>query len=136
MVFAFLESLVIFLMMVLLGYLISARWDQDRRIALLTYLVLIAALWAIIGQLFFLLEVALPGPLIDLLAHSDHPLRVLYGAVFVIVTLSVFLPALLVMRSERAFRFMRGLIERVSLLTTFYLFFDVVGVAIVIIRNL
>ena len=134
-VFAFLESVIIFLVVALLGYLASERWDQDRRIALLTILVLVSAFWAMLSQLYFLAEFSLPGPIIALLVQSSHPLRVLYAAIWVIVALSVIAPVLLVLRSDRAFRFVRGMIERLSLLTMFYLFLDVVGLAIVIIRN-
>ena len=134
-VFAFVESVIVFLVATILGYLASERWNQERRIALLTVLVLISALWAMLGQLYFLADVSLPGFIINFFAHSSHPLRILDGSVWLIVTLSILIPALLVLRSDRVLRFVRGMIDRLSLLTMFYLFFDVVGLAIVIIRN-
>jgi len=134
-VFAFLESVIIFLVTALLGYLASGRWNQERRIALLAGLVLISALWAMLGQLYFLLEASLPGAFIAFMAQTDHPLRVLYGATLAVVTLTFLGPALLVLRSDRVFHFVRGMIDRLSILTMLYLFFDVVGLIIVIIRN-
>ncbi len=134
-VFAFLESVIIFLVAVLLGYLASGRWNQERRIALLAVLVLISALWAMLGQLYFLLEAPLPGAFIAFMVQTEHPLRVLYGAALAVVTLTFLIPALLVLRSDRVFHFVRGMIDRLSILTMFYLFFDVVGLIIVIIRN-
>src|SRR5512141_2477039 len=65
-VFAFVESLVLFALMVLLGYVVSGRWQPERRVALLSLLALLASLWAMIGQLFFLIGPTLPGWLIDL----------------------------------------------------------------------
>ncbi len=59
-VFALVESLIIFLVASLLGFLISARWDREWRVILLTVLVLMLSLWAIAEQLFFLLPVRLP----------------------------------------------------------------------------
>ena len=134
-VFAFLESVIIFLVVALLGYLASGRWNQDRRIALLTVLVFMSALWAMLGQLLYLLDTPLPGAFIIFMVQTGHPARLLYGATWAIVTLTILIPALLVLRSDRVFRFVRGMIERLSLLTMFYLLFDVVGLVIVIVRN-
>lgn len=135
MVYAFLESLVIFLIMALLGFLVSLKWEPDRRIALLAVLVLIASLWAIISQLFFLLNISLPGAVLSFLVHNGHPLRIIYIVLVGVVGLTVLIPTFFIMRSQRTLQFVRGLIERLSLLTLFYLFFDVVGLIIVIIRN-
>ena len=134
-VFAFLESVIIFLAATLLGYLASGRWSQDRRIALLTVLVLMSALWAMLGQLYYLFDAPLPGVFITFMVQIGHPLRYLYAGAVILVTSSVLIPTLLVLRSDRVFRFVRGMIERLSLLTMFYLFFDVIGLVIVIVRN-
>jgi len=64
MVFAFLETVVIFLIAALLGFLVSRCWDKDRRIALLSILVLIISLWAIISQLYVLMGISVPDQLI------------------------------------------------------------------------
>ena len=135
-VFAFIESVVIFLVIVLLGFLVSRRWDEERRIALLSVLALVLALWAIIGQLFFMLAVSVPGGVIGFMAGTAHPLRLLYAAALALVAPTVLVPTLLVLRSGRASQLIRGLIERVSLLTMFYLLFDVIGLVIVLIRNI
>lgn len=135
-VFAFIESVVVFLVIALLGFLVSRRWDEERRIALLSVLVFIVALWAMAGQLFFLLAISIPGGLIGFMAGTAHPLRVLYAAALALVTPTVLVPALLILRSGRASQLVRGLIERVSLLTMFYLLFDVIGLVIVVIRNI
>jgi len=134
--FALIESTVIFLVATGLGFLVSAQWDKDRRVVLLAVLVLIASLWAIAGQLFFLLNVPLPGQLIQFLVRSGHPLRVLYVLVLAMITPTVLIPALLVLRSRGFFQFFQEVIDRVSVLTMFYLFFDIVGLVIVLVRNL
>jgi hypothetical protein len=48
----------------------------------------------------------------------------------------VLVPALWVARSDKALGTLRELIDRLSLLASFYLFFDLVGIIIVIIRNI
>ncbi len=135
-VFALLESLIIFLVASLLGFLVSARWDRQWRVSLLSVLVLMLSLWAIVEQLFFLLEVHLPGSVIDLLVHSGHPLRALYAGVIGLVGLTILVPVVLVLRSQKAVRFVEAMIDRLSLLAMFYLAFDAIGLVIVVIRNL
>lgn len=136
MVFALIESLMIFLVIALLGFLVPRRWSYDQRIALMSALLLITALWAMIGQLYFLLDLSLPETVISFLGRSRHPLRVLYVASLGMVLPTVLYPAYLILGSNRAFRFMQGLTERLSLLASFYLFLDFAGLVILVIRNL
>ena len=134
-VFAFIESLVVFLIAVLLGFLIAKKWDQDRRIALVGTLVFITSLWAIISYLYFMLNWSLPGETILFMASLAHPLRFLYAACLVFVIPTVVIPAYFVLRSEKFLAGVQELFERLSLLTLFYLFFDFVGLVIIFIRN-
>jgi hypothetical protein len=135
-VFALLESLVVFLVFASLGFLIARPWGQETRLALLSVLVLVLSFWAIVSQLYFLLNISFPEPIIRLFAQAPHPLRVLYVTATVMVAPTLIIPAWLVLRSNKVVRFMQGLIERLSLLMTVYLFFDIVGLVIVIIRNI
>ncbi len=136
MVFAFVESAAVFLVVVLLGFLVPLVWDNDRQIALLSVLVLAVSLWAMADQLFFLLGISLPGQMVHFLARTTHPLRVLYVAALAVVVPTMLIPAVLVLRSSRVLKFIRGLIERLSLLTSFYLLFDLAGLVVVILRNI
>jgi len=135
-VFALVESLVIFLVASLLGFLVSSRRDREWRVILLTVLVLLLSLWAILEQLFFLLPIRLPAPIITLLVQSGHPLRTLYVGLAALVGLTILIPVVLVLRSEKAVRFVRALVDRLSLLAIFYLLFDAIALVIVVIRNL
>jgi hypothetical protein len=134
-IFAFVESLLVFLVATLLGFFISKKWDENRRIVLMGMLVVLTSLWAIIGYLYFMLHVSLPGGTILFMAGLAHPLRFLYAVSMALVGLTIALPAYFILRSEKFFKGMQALFERLSLLTQFYLFFDVVGLVIVIIRN-
>jgi hypothetical protein len=134
--FAFVESLLLFIIFALLGFLISRHWAEDRRIALLSLLFFIATFWAMMSQLYYLLGITIPVSLNNFMVRSNHPVRILYGVSIPLITFSVLFPVYLVLKSDKFFRFMRELIDRLSLLTTFYLFFDVVGLVIVIIRNI
>jgi hypothetical protein len=136
MVFAFIESGVIFLVVALLGLLTPKQWEYDRRIAFVGLLILLTSLWGIISQLLFLWNVFLPAQAIEFLRNSSHPLRIIYAACLMVVTPTILLPAYSFIRSKKAVTFMKNLMERLSLLTMFYLFFDLLGLIIVIIRNI
>lgn len=136
MVFAFVESVMIFLVLALLGLLTPKQWESNRRIAFLAFLILIISAWGIISQLLFLWNVFLPAQAIEFLRHSSHPLRIIYAVCLMVVTPTVLLPAYSFIRSKKAVTFMQNIIERLSLLTMLYLFFDVLGLIIIIIRNI
>ncbi len=135
-VFALAESLLLFLVFALLGFLISAHWDPQWRVSALAVLVFMLSLWAIIEQLFYLLVLPIPGFIIDLLVHSGHPLRTLYAGVFALVALTVAVPVVLVLRSKKAAALVQAAIDRLSMLAMFYLLFDVIGLVIVVFRNI
>lgn len=135
-VFAFVESVVVFLAAALLGFLVSGHWGPQWRISFLAVLVLILSLWAIAEQLYFLLNMKPPALLVDFLVHTDHPFRALQAGVIMLVSATFLIPTVLLLRSSKVPRFVEGLIDRLSLLTMFYLVFDLAGLVIVLIRNL
>jgi hypothetical protein len=136
MIFAFIESAVIFLVLTLLGLILPAQWYSERRIAFLSLLILLTSAWGMISQLLLVWSVPLPIQAIQFLRSSNHPLRILYAACLAVVTPTILLPVYLFIKSKKSIAFMQDLMERLSLLATFYLFFDFVGLIIVIIRNI
>jgi hypothetical protein len=116
--------------------LLPRRWEPDRRIAALSCLVLVLSLWAILSQWFFLAQFRFPDAIIGFLAESGHPLWLIYGLVLSVLTASVALPLWAVARPGGGLKFVGGMIERLGLLATLYLFFDVVAAVVVLIRNL
>jgi len=126
----------IFLVLVLIGIVIPLHWSSDRRVAFLGLLILLVSIWGIISQLLFLWNVFLPSGAIQFLRSSSHALRILYAASLAVVIPTILLPVYLFVRSKRSVAVMRDLMERFSLLTMLYLFFDAVGFVIVIIRNI
>ena len=136
MIFAFIESTLLFGVLVLLGLLIPKSWKEDRRIGLLAILFLILSLWAMISQLYFLAGMSPASWFVQLLLRNAHPLRALYVIAFLVVLPSFLIPAYLLTRAAQAPAFLRELIDRLSLLTTLYLFFDVLGLVVVLFRNI
>ncbi len=133
--FTLVETLLIFGILVLLGYLVLTYWDVDHRVALLSCLVWIAAIWAMLDQLFFLAGASLPHWFIAFLVSSGHPLRVFYVVLIGLIGITVAVPAWFVLRPGRGYAIMRGLMERLSTLAVFYLVLDLIAVVIVIVRN-
>ncbi|MFN2119585.1 MAG: hypothetical protein ACK2T0_04290 [Anaerolineales bacterium] len=135
-VFAFIESAIVFLVTALLGLLSPRRWPPERRVGVLSILVLVLSLWAMVGQLFFLADFRMPGEIIAFLVRSQHPLRVIYAVLPAVVGATFLVPVVLVARSDRGTRIMSGIMDRLGLLSTFYLVFDAAAFVIVVIRNL
>ncbi|MCJ7435083.1 MAG: hypothetical protein MUO77_16495, partial [Anaerolineales bacterium] len=119
----------------LLGLLISTKWEETRRIALLSLLVFILSLWAIYGQAHFVWNLTPADWILRLAAQSGHPYRILFGIIFIEVILTIALPAFLVLKRDKFFRFVQDAIDRFSLLTSLYLVLDLFGLVIVVIRN-
>jgi hypothetical protein len=136
MLFALIESILVFLVLVLIGLITPWRWDSERRIAFLAFLILITSVWAMIGQLLFVWNVSLPAAAIEYLRRSDHPLRIIYAVCLMVITPTVLLPAYSFLRTQKAVTVMQNLMERLSLLSMFYLVFDFLGVIIIFFRNL
>ena len=136
MLFALVESVLVFLIVALLGFVKPKQWNGNRRTAFLSLLFLITAAWGMISQLLFIWNIQLPPQAMQFLARSGHPLRWLYGGSFVIVLSTVLLPVYLFLRSNKLSLLIQEFADRLSVLTIFYLFFDLVGLVIVIIRNI
>lgn len=136
MVIAFFESVIFFIVITLLGFLVSPKWDKDRRLALMSALALILSLWGMISQLFFLLGVSFSPRWLLPLTQMNHPVRLLYLIALILTMPTIILPTYVILFKDKAVRFMLDVIERISLLAAVYLFFDTVGLIIVIIRNI
>ena len=135
-VFTFVESLLVCLIMALLGFLISTKWDEPRRIALLSVLMFVVSFWAMFSQAHFIWGISPPAPILTFIAQSGHPYRYLFGITLVEVVGTTAVPAFLVLRWKKFFRFVLEGADRISLLASFYLVLDLVGLAIVVIRNI
>jgi hypothetical protein len=135
-IFALVESILLFLVFVLLGMLIPKSWEPERRINLLSAFALILSLWAIISQLFFLASVRLPDGIIAFMVRSPHPLWIIYAALVALTGISFLLPAWAALRQGRGLRVIGSAVERLGLLAVLYLVFDAAALVIVVIRNL
>ena len=134
--FTLIESLLLFAVVCLLGFLTPRGWSVDRRVAFLSILTLTGLFWAVIAQLAFLVGINPPAPLLTWLAGNDHPVRLMYVLAFALVLPTVSIPALRIAASDGALKFSRLVMDRLTLLSVFYLFLDLLGLVVLVIRNI
>lgn len=130
------ESAILFIGMTLLGLLVSGKWEERRRIALMSAVVILLSLWSIFNQSYFFAGMSVPGWLTSFAIATGRPLVALYAMALFFTSLSFALPAYLILTSDKALGFMTELMDRLSLLMMLYLFFDAAALVIVVIRNL
>jgi hypothetical protein len=136
MIYAFIESILVFIVVSLLGFFVARSWSMERRIALLSVFVLIISLWAMISQLYFLLGARLPEPIFQALVQNAHPVRTMYMILLALVGATFVIPAYFILQSDKGLKAAQGFIERIGLLSMFYIFLSFIGLVIVVIRNI
>lgn len=134
--FALLESIFVFSTAALVGFLASPKWEEKRRIALLSILVFIISLWAMFNQAYFINEWTIPAGLAAFVTQTGRPLVALYALALGLASVTVAIPVFFILRSEKFHKGVLEVIERLSLLMLLYLFFDAAAIINIIIRNL
>jgi hypothetical protein len=135
-VFALVESIFVFLLAFVLGLLVSTRWNENSRVSLMGTLVMVVTIWAILGQLYFLLSWSFPDSLIRALVNQAHPLRILYLLALFIITPTVVVPVFAQLKSDKLNQMTYGFFDRLSILLLLYLGIDLISIIIIIIRNI
>ena len=135
-VFAIFESLLIWGVLVMVGFLLTKKWSENKRVVLLGVIALTTALWAMFGQLYFLMEWSFPQGIIQFLARQAHPLRILYMGYLAVIGAIMLLVIYFAIFSEMFQKGFTTLIDRLSTLMGLYLFLDIVSMIVVLIRNL
>ena len=87
------------------------------------------------NQLFALLNISLPIWFFNFFVQQSHPLRALYLISLFLVAFTILIPTYLILKSDKALQIVLDFIDRITFLAAFYLLFDVIGLIIVIIRN-
>jgi hypothetical protein len=134
-VFSFLDTLLIFIVTALLGFLVSVHWQENRRISLLGLVVGIGMLWEIVAQAYVIWSLHLPGTVARFLTQFHLPFGFYYALTLLVVVATILVPALLILRNEKFYKVLQACMERITLLSGFYLFLDAVALVIVIVRN-
>ncbi len=116
MLFALFETIIVFLIMVALGLILPSHWTRSNFFPV---------------SCFLLIELTIMITLFKILGFRPYS-RVLLGGVCIVV---LFLTALVVPKFSKMSEIARSISTRLTLLTAVYILIDLVGVIIVIARN-
>ena len=134
--FALVESIGVFIFFLVINFFIPSRFEQKQRLSILSVMILMIWIWGVLGQLYFLAGTGVNQIFRILLASASRPLVMIYLIIFPIVAISVFIPLYaLVKKPQRALKFTE-ILDRISTLSILYLVLDVIGIFIVIFRNI
>ena len=115
--FAFIETLVVLLIVLFIGMLIPKRWVVEKYLPLASALLAVLAVMAIVFQHFII--------------HHLPKRNLVIGYALILA-----FTAVIVLRFPKVGDALRWVGERLVVLSFIYIFFDVLGLLIVIIRNL
>ncbi len=119
---ALLESCILWLVLVVFGLMLPRKWLADKFVALSGVLAWMLAAWAVLVQFIF-------GRILQW-----GPEQMVPGLLLVVFSFG--LVYWLVQRYEQVENRIRKLVQGLVILTYFYLFFDLLGLVAVIVRNL
>jgi hypothetical protein len=134
--FALLESLLVFAGFYLLSWLAPWSWSGEALLARLTVIVWVFQVWAALGQLGSPLLAGVLSMALPLLADFSLTLYVLYFITAAVAALTLVFPILLLDRYPRFERGILNLLDRFLTLMSIYLLFDLVSIVIIVVRNI
>ena len=137
MIYALVESLLFFLLLLVLSLLIPWNWPAKKVYALLGFIALWIPIWDIAVQVYRAVDLANPDFLARWLISTHHPIRYSYPLFALIVLVVISLTALGIWLSSFKPKFQHGLtnvLERLAVLSALYLVLDLVGVVVLVIR--
>jgi hypothetical protein len=134
--YTLIESLLLFGFIALLGFIIPKNWNLTLRFVVLSLVAFILAGWSIMEQLILIVFWGWLRHLADTLTFlftSPWSAYVLFAGLIVI---SVTVPLLLLRKHPGLQEKVYSVLERLTLLSGLYLFIDVIGMIIILIRNI
>jgi hypothetical protein len=134
--FALLESLLVFAGFYLLSWLAPWRWSGEVLLARMTVIVWVFQVWAALGQLGSPLLVGMLTPAAPLLSGFSLTLYMFYFITATLAALTLVIPILLLGRYPKFETGLLNLLDRFVTLMAIYLFFDLVSIVIIVVRNI
>jgi hypothetical protein len=137
MLYALAESVLYFLLLLLLGLLIPWKWSADRVFSILGLVALWIPIWDILAQVYRAQDFSNPGFLVQWLFSTGHPLRYSYLLAALVVGAVVLLTAAAIWFVSFKPKLQKGLqefLERLAILSALYLLLDIAALVILIFR--
>ena len=137
--FALLDSLLIFLVVIPIFLLIRLSKGPDIAKAIIGTVFFVVVIWMIVYQINIINDFFIQATIENIVTTYNLRYRYKIGLVFSaagIIALTIGLPPFLVRRSNKLESIILDFFQRLELISYLYLFFDVIAIVIVIIRNL
>lgn len=136
---ALFESVLLFMLLWLLSALFPKRWPQEARLLQLVWLAWVMPAWAALAQLYQYWFYPWQQKLIDhfflWLTYRRAFNPIVLVLILLLIVVSVAWPLLLLLKNKRFMQILHKLIERVKILSYFYLVLDAMALLLVIFRN-
>ena len=136
-IFVFFESILIFGIMILLGYFLPKQWIEKKRNVFLATFYMTISFWLIIYKIYeHYQDMLTHKPFFQLFIYSNNSLKNIYITILILAFFSVFITLYIVIKCMGVINFLSKIYERFSILSACYIFFDVIGAIVIIIRNI
>lgn len=133
---ALLESLFVAGCAAALGYLVSRKWDVETRVLLMGAFAVWTAIWAMAAQYGSHGLLAIPGWAAGSVWFASAPYETLTTLLGGLVAATLLPTAWLILRSERVRTILDTLVDRLNLLSLFYLAIDLAALVVLLVRNI
>lgn len=136
---ALVESLLLFILILLFGFLLPRHFDEEKRVVQLALLGYAIIFWMMIEQIYTLFEISNPGITLDFIFQFSHPYRVTiltFGFLLLLIIMTIALPMFFLNRNKRTEMFLGNIFSRIIPLSIFYIVLDVAGIIVVVFRNI
>jgi hypothetical protein len=135
--FALAESCLYFIFMFLLGHLYPRKLKENGKAFTITCaLALILSLWAIGNQVFYMLIESPPAFFSWVMLRIPYHQTLVFSFLMLLIITSFLVPIVVILKSSKGHSGANILIERISLLSIFYLILDVLGITAAVLRNI
>lgn len=136
-VFALVESCLYFIFMFMVSYLFPKALKQNGKAFTITcILALIFSLWAIGNQSFYMLLDSPPAFFSWIMLRIPYRQTLALSILILLILASFVVPIGVILKSDKWQSRTNTLMERISLLSIFYLVIDVFGITAAVLRNL
>lgn len=135
MVFAFFESILLLLVMMLLSFLLPLAWGEKKIRYQISGYYYVFAIWAMLGQAYFMFE-KFPRIVNRGIRFIQSSQWLFFIILVLIIIASIIIPMWQINKSKKIRKFISKLNENLMLLTLIYVLLDIVGLIIILYRNL
>lgn len=139
MIYTLLDTLIFFVLINIMSLLIPWNFQKDKTFALTSLIALIIPFWSGIGQIIQHQDFLSPSFISRALFESGHPLRYGIPALLLILFIffgSIIIPAYLISYKPPFVTITLNFLDKILLLSAFYLFLDLLSIIIILIRNI